>query len=221
MKTNLQYHNSQQKRIFDIIVALVLILLLIPIFVIGYPILILLIGSPIIFRQKRVGRNKQPFLVYKIRTMHKNAEKQQKKLASQNEAPYPMFKIDHDPRFNKIGRALSKLGLDELPQLINILKGEMSFVGPRPLPLHEAEQLDPTWDFRYEVRPGLLSIWALSPKRHQSLTAWKKLEKETLKIDNVQQELQLFLRAIYALFLSPLFPSSPAKKVTNYESNTR
>lgn len=158
------------------------------------------IGSPIIFKQKRTGKNGKVFTIYKFRTMVKNAEliraKDRTKLAKLNYAPLPMFKIGDDPRFIKFGRFLSRGGLDELPQLINIVRGEMSLIGPRPLPVTEANSLkkiDYNWYiWRHQVKPGLFSLWVLDDKRHQDLKTWKKLERETLKLNLAQQYLLIF-----------------------------
>lgn len=123
--------------------------------------------------------------------MYKNAHKDQKKYWSKNESPFPAFKLANDPRFVGIGKWLSKTGLDELPQLINILKGEMSLVGPRPLPISEAKKMTGSWDFRYTVKPGVVSEWAVSDKRHKSLRDWKNLETSTLKTGGLIKELRV------------------------------
>jgi len=154
------------------------------------------IGYPIIFKQERFGKNKKIFTIYKIRTMKIGSEAKQKSLSKANIAPIPMFKVEDDPRFISLGKIISKLGIDELPQLLNILKGEMSFVGPRPLPVYEAVKLSSSWNFRYEARPGLISFWALSPKRYESLSKWKELEKNTLRINSVKEEVALVFKAI-------------------------
>lgn len=183
-----------QKRLFDLAGAGFLLLLALPISVVAYPFLLWLLGKPVIFKQKRLGRKEQIFIMYKLRSMKKNALSSQKKYAKQNEAPWPMFKISDDPRFVekkinflgykkqiKIGKFLSNSGLDELPQLINVLRGEMSLIGPRPLPVAEALALkskDPNWyKWRHQSLPGIFSLWALDPQHNKSLTYWKSLEK--------------------------------------------
>lgn len=199
------YYNSRKKRLLDIFLAGAILIVLAPILVGCYFCLLKKNGAPIIYKQKRTGKNKQPFTIYKIRTMKVGAEFLQKKLMKKNEAPFPMFKIINDPRFTSTGKILSKYGLDELPQLINILKGEMSFVGPRPLPVDQASQLDDTWNFRYKVRPGILSKWALSNERHKSLITWKKLEKDGLKKGSISSDLAIIFNTVFKLFLKNKF----------------
>lgn len=183
-----------QKRLFDLMGASFLLLLALPISILTYPFLLWLLGKPVIFRQKRLGKKEQVFTMYKLRSMKKNALSSQKKYLQRNEAPWPMFKISDDPRFVQkeinffnhkkqipIGKFLSNSGLDELPQLINVLRGEMSLIGPRPLPVAEALALkskDPSWyKWRHQDLPGIFSLWALDPQHNKSLTHWKNLEK--------------------------------------------
>lgn len=168
----------------------------------------------IIFTQKRTGLNGQEFTLYKFRTMVKNAEsiktRNLKKYKKENQAPWPMFKNYEDPRFIKktlklpfgmkkkikIGRWLSKTGLDELPQLINILKGEMKLVGPRPLPTKEAQgikKIDPKWyQWRHQVKPGIFSYWTLDKNRYKSLNHWKRLEKKTINASRKEKRKIVF-----------------------------
>ncbi|MCB9813388.1 MAG: sugar transferase [Pseudomonadales bacterium] len=190
------YFNSTKKRLFDIFLSIILLVLIFPLVIVLLPFLYLKIGYPIIFKQERFGKNKKIFTIYKIRTMKIGSEAKQKSLSKANIAPIPMFKVEDDPRFISLGKIISKLGIDELPQLLNILKGEMSFVGPRPLPVYEAVKLSSSWNFRYEARPGLISFWALSPKRYESLSKWKELEKNTLRINSVKEEVALVFKAI-------------------------
>jgi lipopolysaccharide/colanic/teichoic acid biosynthesis glycosyltransferase len=178
--------------------------ILFPLFVIFYPFFIIIAKRPIIFKQKRMGKNKKSFTIYKIRTMKAGSEKKRNKLEEINIAPYPMFKAKNDPRFHAFGKTLSKFGIDEFPQLLNILKGEMSFVGPRPLPVNEARLLDSSWDFRYKVKPGILSEWALSKNRYKSLKNWKKLEKETIKNESVKNNILLIFRALHQIIIQQL-----------------
>lgn len=195
-----------RKRAFDFFCSSLVLALTIPLSILLYPILLFLIGKPIIFKQKRLGKNGQEFILYKLRSMNKNAQNTKNKYLSKNEAPLPMFKIYADPRFIKkkikipllkksitleIGQYLSQSGIDEIPQFINILKGEMSLFGPRPLPIDEAlalKKIDPKWfKWRHSVKPGICSVWALDIKHNKSFDYWKKLEKQGLQITITEQ----------------------------------
>lgn len=188
------YHNSLTKRWFDVTLSLILLVGLSPLLALIAGIVLVTVGHPVLYRQKRVGKNYAVFQVLKFRTMAQGAEKKQKKLQSHNEAPYPMFKLHDDPRFVGVGRWLSNTGLDELPQLWNILRGEMSFIGPRPLPENESLQLlllKPAWRFRTLVRPGIFSEWSLDQQRHLSLARWQKLDALTISQGGMLIELKL------------------------------
>lgn len=190
------YYISRQKRLFDIGLATFLIVALSPL-LLGLALTVwVTAGRPVIFKQKRMGQNRRPFVMYKFRTMYVGAERHQHRYRDNNQAPWPMFKIFNDPRFVGFGHFFSKVGIDELPQLVNILKGEMSFVGPRPLPINESKQLDATWDFRYVAKPGVFSEWTLSPSRHYSLATWKKLEQTTLKSGNLHNDLRIVVKTL-------------------------
>lgn len=136
----------------------------------------------------------------KFRTMYIGAHSDQKKYWKLNESPFPAFKLGNDPRFVGIGRWLSKTGLDELPQLINIIKGEMSLIGPRPLPISEAKKMTGSWNFRYKVKPGVISIWALSDKRHKSLRDWQRLEIQTVQEGSLGNDIKVLKRAMNVVF---------------------
>ena len=133
--------------------------------------------------------------------MLNGAEKWQRALQPWNESVLPMFKMRKDPRFTPIGRILSLTGLDETPQLFNIIRGEMSFVGPRPLPVQENKLLDSTWKYRQSTLPGIFSEWAISDQKHSTTEAWQNLEKKTLKeINSPAKDLLLMFR--YCWYLS-------------------
>jgi len=191
----LSYFHSWQKRTLDICLSLTLLCILAPIFCGVVLVVLATSGFPVLFWQERLGHQKQPFKMLKFRTMHLDAEERKKKLEKHNEAPWPMFKMQRDPRFTKIGRYLSHVGLDELPQFFHILTGKMSFIGPRPLPTAEAEKLPKNWNFRYDVKPGILSEWALAPDRFKSLNRWRELELATLKKGSLKNDILLIMRS--------------------------
>jgi lipopolysaccharide/colanic/teichoic acid biosynthesis glycosyltransferase len=205
------YYFSPTKRVFDIVLSVTLLVILLPVVTLISSAIAITAGWPIIFKQKRFGQHKQPFTIYKFRVMYNGADKHQWRHRTHNQAPEPMYKNWNDPRFTGIGRWLCKMGLDELPQLINILKGEMSFVGPRPLPIEEAQQLPVSWEGRYKVKPGVFSEWSLSPQRHQSLSIWHQLDKNGLQSGGLTYELRTIVQTFLVLlhrhrYFPPLWP---------------
>ncbi len=148
------------KRGIDILFSSLAIIFLWPIFLIIAILIKLDSKGPVIFKQKRVSKDGKIFTFYKFRNMVKNADKLKKKYLHLNEANGPVFKIRNDPRYAKVGKFLSHTGLDEFPQLFNILKGEMSLVGPRPLPVEEEKQIPPQWQKkrRHKQNPVLLVL---------------------------------------------------------------
>jgi lipopolysaccharide/colanic/teichoic acid biosynthesis glycosyltransferase len=190
------FYFSPAKRILDVGVSLGLLICLAPLLIVVGLTVLASAGRPILFKQQRWGYKNRLFWLYKFRTMKLDSHQQQAKLADKNEAPFPMFKLHQDPRFVGIGRWLSNTGLDELPQLINILRGEMSLIGPRPLPVAEAKilhRLYPSWRFRELVKPGIFSLWSLDAKRHSSLKHWQELDQKTLVTGGLSYELGLIL----------------------------
>lgn len=194
------YYYSEQKRALDIFLALFGFIVGAPIFIFLAVYLFFTIGQPILYKQKRVGMYGSVFWMYKFRTMYRDADREQKKFRKLNIAPGPMFKIPQDPRFVGIGQFLSHSGLDELPQFWNILKGEMSFVGPRPLPVTEWKSLPSTWRFRDTVKPGIFSYWTLASNRHKSLSQWQRLDKLTMKQGSWVGDLSIISRILLRSF---------------------
>jgi exopolysaccharide biosynthesis polyprenyl glycosylphosphotransferase len=150
------------KRVFDIAVAALLVILLSPVLLAVAAVVRLTSRGPVFFKSPRPGIGGEPFNCIKFRTMHTNAESLQEELEEHNEADGAIFKIREDPRLTKPGAFLRKWSLDELPQLFNVLKGDMSLVGPRPLPLRDYERLDEWHKKRYLVLPGLTGLWQVS-----------------------------------------------------------
>ena len=166
------------KRVQDVVLSTVGLIILFPVLVLIS--LVILIDSPgasPIFVQTRVGLNGKKFRFYKFRTMHPNADKLLESLLAKNEMTGPVFKIKNDPRITRVGKILRKTSLDELPQLWNVLKGDMSMVGPRPALPRETEQSDaPAWE-RTSVVPGLTCYWQIQPKRNSlSFEKWLELD---------------------------------------------
>ena len=163
------------------LIALILLIILSPFLLILYIFVKLTSKGPFIFKQKRWGKDKRPFYIYKIRTMVENAEDLKYKIYNLNEADGPVFKIAQDPRHTKFGHFLAHSGLDELPQLWNIVRGEMAFVGPRPLPVAEAKQVPKKYERRFSVLPGISSPWVVKGTNHRNFDEWMRLDLEYVK----------------------------------------
>lgn len=170
------------KRSIDLIFSFLGLLILWPFLLIISLLIKIDSSGPVIFKQKRIGKNGQLFILYKFRTMINNAEKFKEKYYRLNEADGPVFKIENDPRFTKIGKFLSHTGLDEITQLFNIFKGEMSFIGPRPLPVKEEAHINPKYRFkRQKALPGLVSSWLIKGAHKLSFKQWMEFDLEDIK----------------------------------------
>jgi len=189
------------KKITDIFGALIGILVLSPVFVLITILIKLSSPGPAIYKQPRVGLRGRQFELYKFRTMVANADDLRKDLEEQNEADGPAFKIKDDPRITKIGGFLRKTGFDELPQLFNILKGEMSLIGPRP-PLQEETMQYERWQLRrLSVKPGLSCFWQIKPDRN-SIKFEKWMEMDLAYIDNwsLRLDFVILLKTLKTIF---------------------
>lgn len=171
------------KRFFDIIISLTMLIMLAPFLILLSALIKIDSKGPVIFKQERVGLRGRKFMLYKFRTMVQNAEELLKEIEEQNEVDGPVFKIENDPRITRIGRFLRKTGFDEFPQLLNILNGEMSLIGPRP-PLPSETVQYKRWQLRrLSVRPGLSCFWQIKPERN-SIKFEKWMEMDLAYIDN-------------------------------------
>jgi exopolysaccharide biosynthesis polyprenyl glycosylphosphotransferase len=159
--------------------------------------------GPAIFRQQRSGVNGAPFTIFKFRTMATNAEQFQHELAAMNEMSGPVFKVTNDPRVTPIGKFLRKFSLDELPQLFNVLRGEMSLVGPRPLPVDEVKRFsDLAHRRRLSVKPGLTCLWQVSGRNEISdFKEWVRLDLEYIDNWSIWLDLLILLRTVPAVFI--------------------
>jgi len=181
------------------VVGLIFIILCLPVFVLIGALIVVFDGFPFLFVQQRIGRFGLPFFIYKFRTMRNGAEKEKRRLLRKNESDGPVFKIHNDPRFTGIGKFLSHTGLDELPQLYNIFRGEMAFIGPRPLPVSEEKKLQPWMRARHAILPGLISPAILTGKYHQNFARWMKSDVTYAKRKSVKKDARLAYR--FAVFI--------------------
>jgi exopolysaccharide biosynthesis polyprenyl glycosylphosphotransferase len=184
----------------DVTFSLGLIVLLSPLLLLVALALKLSSPGPILFTQDRVGYNKRRFLLYKFRTMVQDAEKLQAELETLNEAAGPVFKIKNDPRITRIGKFLRKTSLDELPQLFNVVKGDMSLVGPRPLPLRDYEGFDKDWQRRrFSVRPGITCLWQVSGRSGISFDEWMQLDIQYIDQWSLWLDIKILAKTIPAV----------------------
>lgn len=154
--------------------------------------------GPVIFRQQRSGLNGRPFTMYKFRTMVTDAEQRKQELAAFNEMSGPVFKVSNDPRITPIGRWLRKFSIDEFPQLFNVLRGEMSLVGPRPLPVAETRRFDDVAHRRrLSVKPGLTCLWQISGRNDlRDFREWVRLDLEYIDNWSLWLDLKILLRTV-------------------------
>jgi exopolysaccharide biosynthesis polyprenyl glycosylphosphotransferase len=165
------------KRLLDIFVSSLVLIALSPLFLVVALLIKLDSIGPVFFVQERVGLSKRRFRMYKFRTMVVNAEQKQSELERVNEAVGPVFKIKNDPRVTRVGRFLRKRSIDELPQLLNVLKGDMSLVGPRPLDLRDYYGLDEDWlRRRFSVPPGITGLWQVNGRSSVPFQEWMELD---------------------------------------------
>lgn len=189
------------KRVQDIILSLVaLILLFIPMVLLGVVIYLDSPGASVIFRQKRVGLNGKEFMMLKFRTMVPNAEEKLAELQSLNEMTGPVFKIRNDPRVTRVGHFIRKISVDELPQLLNVLKGDMSIVGPRPpLPAEVIQYGYFEWQ-RLFVIPGLTCYWQVQPRRNDlSFEEWVDLDVRYIQERSFRTDWHIIFKTVGAV----------------------
>lgn len=188
------------KRSIDIVGSLCGLVLLSPILLIIMVLIKLESKGPVIFSQERVGRYGKKFKMYKFRSMVANAEELKKKLAAQNEMSGPMFKMKDDPRVTKVGKFIRKTSLDEIPQLVNVLKGDMSLVGPRPSLPKEVEQFEPWMHRRHDVKPGLTCYWQVSGRNNIDFEDWMKLDIKYVEERSFWGDIKLIFKTVFVLF---------------------
>jgi lipopolysaccharide/colanic/teichoic acid biosynthesis glycosyltransferase len=187
------------KRIFDLAVCLALLPFVLP--VLGLCALLIWLEDPgsVFFTQLRTGKGGMRFKMYKLRTMVKNAEELKQKYAHLNELTWPDFKITNDPRVTRVGKFLRKTSLDELPQIFNVLKGDMSLVGPRPTSFDASTYA--LWHTeRLEVLPGLTGLWQVSGRSNLDFDERLRLDIEYIERQSFWLDIEILLRTAIAIF---------------------
>jgi exopolysaccharide biosynthesis polyprenyl glycosylphosphotransferase len=197
-KYNTMY--SLTKRVIDVLGSMIGIILLSPIFFVVAVLIKIDSKGSVIFSQTRIGKNGKEFKMYKFRSMVVNAEELKKKLLAKNEMSGPMFKMKDDPRITKIGKFIRKTSIDELPQLINVLKGEMSLVGPRPSLPKEVAQFEPWMMRRLDVKPGLTCYWQVSGRNNIDFDDWMRLDIKYVQDRSIKLDIKLIFKTFFVLF---------------------
>lgn len=191
-----------KKRAFDIVASLLALIVLSPFLLIIY--ILIFIDDPKaspVFRQKRIGRHGKEFTMYKFRTMVANAEQIRGELADKNEMDGPVFKIKEDPRITKIGKFLRKTGIDEILQLVNVLKGDMSLVGPRPPLPEEVSEYDDYQKLRLVVTPGLTCIWQTTKERNDvSFEEWVNMDIDYIEHRTMLLDIKMIFKTVAVMF---------------------
>lgn len=188
--------NAAIKRAFDLVVASLLVLIGMPVWLLIAAAITIDSRGPVLFKQTRIGRGGVPFGMYKFRSMHRNAEQRLAELLEANEADGPLFKMKDDPRVTRVGKWLRRFSIDEFPQLINVLRGEMSLVGPRPpLPRETEAYGEREWQ-RMQVLPGMTGLWQVSGRSHLTFDEMIRLDLFYIENWSVAFDIALLARTV-------------------------
>jgi exopolysaccharide biosynthesis polyprenyl glycosylphosphotransferase len=191
------------KRAIDLTLSLALLIILAPLLLLAALLIKLTSPGPVFFVQKRVGFNKRVFSIYKFRTMVMDAEKKLQDIEHLNEVTGPVFKIKNDPRLTSVGKFLRKTSIDELPQFFNVLSGDMSLVGPRPLQLRDYElftEAGEDWQrCRFSVRPGITCLWQVNGRSSLPFHKWMELDLQYVRNWSLWLDMQILAKTIPAV----------------------
>src|SRR5439155_12508468 len=184
------------KRIVDVVGAVLLLILTSPLLLVVAMLIKVSSRGPIVFSQERSGFHGRTFRMYKLRTMVADAEQRRDEVRHLNEMNGPVFRATDDPRLTRLGRFLRRYSVDELPQLVNVVKGEMSLVGPRPLVLYEASQIKGSQRRRLAMRPGLSGLWQVSGRNMVDFDEWVRMDLEYIDRWSLGLDLRILLKTI-------------------------
>lgn len=187
------------KRILDIVIALGSILFLSPLFLLLAILIKLDSPGPVIFKQQRIGKWGKPFYCYKFRSMYVDAEARKADLMEENEADEIVFKIKDDPRITRVGKIIRKASIDEFPQLLNVLKGDMSLVGPRPPVPIEVVQYEFETMFRLDTVPGITGLQQVSGRSDLSFKRWVELDLQYIAEQSLLKDIEILIKTIPAV----------------------
>ena len=192
-------YTAYGKRIIDLVVASVAFVISLPVLGLFFALIKLDSHGPVLYRSLRLGKNGKPFVFYKLRSMYNGAHESKCNLLHLNEVDGPVFKLSKDPRITKVGRFMRKTSIDELPQLLNVIKGEMSLVGPRPPIPEEVQKYEPWQKARLNVKPGLTCLWQISGRSRLGFDEWMRLDIEYITHQSFQLDMRILLRTIPAV----------------------
>jgi lipopolysaccharide/colanic/teichoic acid biosynthesis glycosyltransferase len=187
------------KRVMDIVGSLLLLVLLAPLLLVFGCAIAFTSSGPILYRQLRVGRDGEPFTMFKFRSMYESAHEHRENHDHLNEATGPVFKIRQDPRITSVGRLIRRTSIDELPQLVNVLLGQMSLVGPRPPLPEECTHYGEREMGRLRVRPGITCNWQVSGRSDLDFDTWVELDLEYIETWTLRQDVALLLKTVPAV----------------------
>ena len=189
------------KRVMDVIGAANALIVFSPVLLVAGLAIKLTSKGPIIFAQRRTGLGGRVFKIYKFRTMCVDAEQKQEALRSLSEQDGPAFKLRRDPRITRIGALLRKTSIDELPQLFNVLKGDMSLVGPRPLPVSEQQRSGRWHQRRLDVTPGMTCVWQIRGRNSVTFDQWVRMDVEYISTQSIWSDLKILVQTVPAILL--------------------
>jgi len=198
-RTSRSLYLRHGKRLFDLIGAALALVLSSPLLFLAALAIKLESHGPVLYRSTRIGRGGRPFTFLKLRSMVNGADRDRHHLTHLNEADGPVFKISNDPRVTRVGRLLRVLSIDEIPQFVNVLRGEMSLVGPRPPIPEEVGQYEPWQLRRLDVRPGITCLWQISGRSRIGFEEWMRLDLEYIRNQSFMLDLKILLRTIPAV----------------------
>jgi len=188
------------KRIFDIVLSVLILIIFLPLLIISALLILNLDSLPLLIKQNRVGLHGKKFEMYKFRTMYKNAHQQRDQFKSEGNKSGPLFKLDQDPRIIKGLNWLRKYSIDELPQLLNVIKGDMSLVGPRPLFEEDTEYFDKNYMRRLNVLPGMTGLLQVNDRNTDDFEVWYKYDLEYIENWNLRLDIEILFKTLSTVF---------------------
>lgn len=188
------------KRIFDVVLSCIALICLSPVFLVTSLAILMEDGGPVIFSQPRMGKDMQPFTFYKFRSMYKGADKKLGELLKDSEQTGHAFKIKNDPRITKVGKFIRKTSIDELPQLLNVIKGDMSIVGPRPILDWQMLECNTYEQQRQIVKPGLTCYWQVMGRSAIPWDEWVELDLDYIEDMSVWTDIRIIMRTFPSIF---------------------